>query len=455
MPQETDRLKLPLPLGNENVTRESINGIFEKIDAGVATQEDLDTLREAVSKMDIPDASLTQKGKVQLSSKTDGTSEALVATEKALGLVMTEAAAAKQLGVETKNDVVATLNSIGVSASTSESWDSLILKMSGVIRATGNATVAQVLAGVTFSNATGNGRTGTMVNRGAVSQNITTQNGSYAIPAGYHNGSGVVRAILANLIASNIRNGVNIGGVVGSLIEGLPNARGTSSTNNYRLTVTGLSFTPQIILFYNTTFNPRRYGYFFNMEIFGLSGSYGGIVSADNNVPSWTDRRATFNANGFDISLNFSDVNVATQWIAIGGGNMNLGCKIYYDKSTGNVIVNTGERSGYVVETTWEQDFASYLVLSDRVQETVGMIQLEYGECAADYAEGGVITQINLDNKKPMFTYPDPVDPEAPQEPRPALSKQVDQLAAESNANQLALMELHMMLLGVVAPDEG
>ncbi|KQY91631.1 hypothetical protein ASD24_23135 [Paenibacillus sp. Root52] len=49
MPKETDRLKLPLPLGNESVTRESINGIFEKIDAGVATREDLDTLHEAVS----------------------------------------------------------------------------------------------------------------------------------------------------------------------------------------------------------------------------------------------------------------------------------------------------------------------------------------------------------------------------------------------------------------------
>ncbi|WP_338542041.1 phage tail protein [Paenibacillus tundrae] len=84
MPKETDRLKLPLPLGNESVTRESINGIFENIDAGVATREDLDTLREAVSQMDIPDASLTQKGKVQLSNKTDGTSEAVAATEKAV-----------------------------------------------------------------------------------------------------------------------------------------------------------------------------------------------------------------------------------------------------------------------------------------------------------------------------------------------------------------------------------
>ncbi|MBY0202973.1 MULTISPECIES: tail fiber protein [Paenibacillus] len=41
MPKETDRLKLPLPLGNETVTRESINGIFEKIDAGVATRESI------------------------------------------------------------------------------------------------------------------------------------------------------------------------------------------------------------------------------------------------------------------------------------------------------------------------------------------------------------------------------------------------------------------------------
>jgi hypothetical protein len=41
VPKETKRLKLPLPLGNENVTLESINGIFEKIDAGVATRESI------------------------------------------------------------------------------------------------------------------------------------------------------------------------------------------------------------------------------------------------------------------------------------------------------------------------------------------------------------------------------------------------------------------------------
>ncbi|QOS82586.1 tail fiber protein [Paenibacillus sp. JNUCC31] len=108
MPKETDRLKLPLPLGNENVTRESINGIFEKIDAGVATQADLETLREAVSKMDIPDASLTQKGKVQLSSKTDGSSETLAATEKAVRDARVAAISAAATDATTKSNAAET-----------------------------------------------------------------------------------------------------------------------------------------------------------------------------------------------------------------------------------------------------------------------------------------------------------------------------------------------------------
>jgi hypothetical protein len=56
-----------------------------------------------------------------------------------------------------------------------------------------------------------------MPDRGAVTNTITTQGGSYTIPAGYHNGSGKVTASFSNLVASNIKQGVNIGGVTGSL----------------------------------------------------------------------------------------------------------------------------------------------------------------------------------------------------------------------------------------------
>lgn len=64
---------------------------------------------------------------------------------------------------------------------------------------------------------------------------------------------------------------------------------------------------------------------------------------------------------------------------------MRIGRKIYYDKATGNVLVDTGERSGNVVETTIVQDFAVYVALVERVPETVGVLQLQYGEHAENF----------------------------------------------------------------------
>lgn len=61
----------------------------------------------------------------------------------------------------------------------------------------GDALPAEVLSGKTFTNDNGP-QTGTMVNRGAVSQNIAI-GGSYTIPEGYHNGSGTVTASASGL----------------------------------------------------------------------------------------------------------------------------------------------------------------------------------------------------------------------------------------------------------------
>ena len=58
---------------------------------------------------------------------------------------------------------------------------------------TGDATAADVLTGKTFSNAQSVGIAGTMPNRGAVSGTATASQ-PYTIPAGYHNGNGVVTA---------------------------------------------------------------------------------------------------------------------------------------------------------------------------------------------------------------------------------------------------------------------
>ncbi|WP_339273698.1 hypothetical protein MKY59_21265 [Paenibacillus sp. FSL W8-0426] len=126
---------------------------------------------------------------------------------------------------------------------------------------------------------------------------------------------------------------------------------------------------------------------------------------------------------------------------------MQIGAKIYYEKDTGNVIQTVGERSGEVIETTREQDFAVYAALADRVPDTVGMIQLEYGAHAADYAEGGVFTRVDLTTLEPLFTYPDPSAPETPQEPQPALSTKVSTLESESTATQAALASTYEALI--------
>ncbi|MEC0110398.1 hypothetical protein P4H27_25850 [Paenibacillus taichungensis] len=133
---------------------------------------------------------------------------------------------------------------------------------------------------------------------------------------------------------------------------------------------------------------------------------------------------------------------------------MNIRRKIYYDLTTGNVIKDTGEHSGDFVETTREQDFSTYVTLADRVPETVGMLQFKYGEYSSDYQAGGVISRINMETLEPLLSYPDPVDPETPQEPRPALSKQVEALAQDNTllkAQSSALSERADFVEDVIA----
>lgn len=64
--------------------------------------------------------------------------------------------------------------------------------LTGTLALSGNASDGQVLSGQTYYNTDAKTkRTGTMPNRGAVNQSLAI-NGSYTIPAGFHNGSGKV-----------------------------------------------------------------------------------------------------------------------------------------------------------------------------------------------------------------------------------------------------------------------
>ena len=59
---------------------------------------------------------------------------------------------------------------------------------------------------------------------------------------------------------------------------------------------------------------------------------------------------------------------------------LKLGTKIYYLISNGNVILDTGDMMGCVVETSFDEDYNNYTDLSKYAKESIGCIKLEYGE---------------------------------------------------------------------------
>lgn len=81
------------------------------------------------------------------------------------------------------------------------------------------ATVAEILLGKT-AHARGAELTGTMPNNGAVSGTIAAKAAEYTVPQGYHDGSGKVKISeteQAKIVAANIRSGISILGVVGTM----------------------------------------------------------------------------------------------------------------------------------------------------------------------------------------------------------------------------------------------
>lgn len=104
------------------------------------------------------------------------------------------------------------------------------------------AAVAEILKGKT-AYVRGQKLTGTMPNNGAVSGVIATKAGKYMVPQGYHDGSGAVGIDAdeqAKIVAGNIREGVTILGVAGSM-------SGTEGANPQAKTVTPKTTAQQIL----------------------------------------------------------------------------------------------------------------------------------------------------------------------------------------------------------------
>ena len=80
-------------------------------------------------------------------------------------------------------------------------------------------TADKLLKGATAHDASGEPITGTMPNNGSVSGEVSTKDGQYSIPQGYHDGGGKVGIAAgekSKLIPGNIKAGVKVLGVTGT-----------------------------------------------------------------------------------------------------------------------------------------------------------------------------------------------------------------------------------------------
>lgn len=124
---------------------------------------------------------------------------------------------------------------------------------------------------------------------------------------------------------------------------------------------------------------------------------------------------------------------------------VSIGRKIYFDKPTGDVLVDTGERSGFVSKTTLEQDISTYKVLSERNRNTFDVIELEFGQYTQDFIECNGY-QVNPETKELEFSYPDPNDEDQQESVYQApLSEEVETLKARQDATENAVLDLLIM----------
>lgn len=102
---------------------------------------------------------------------------------------------------------------------------------------------------------------------------------------------------------------------------------------------------------------------------------------------------------------------------------MQIGRKIYYDLLTGESILIIPEKFNGI-KTTKEQDFAMYEILSIRNPDSVGLIELEYGQYSSDFQTANSV-RVDLETGNLLFNYPIFEQP---------LSVKVNNLEAENSA---------------------
>jgi 16S rRNA U1498 N3-methylase RsmE len=135
-----------------------------------------------------------------------------------------------------------------------------------------------------------------------------------------------------------------------------------------------------------------------------------------------------------------------------------VGRKIYYELTTGDPILIVPEKHGQnAINTTKEQDFQMYDVLTARNPDAIGLIQLEYGQYSAEFQSARSV-HVNPETQELQFEYPEYHPPltvqvetlRAESEQLKQKANEIDELRDEDLEIKLALAELAELLVGGV-----
>ena len=175
----------------------------------------------------------------------------------------------------------------------------------------GTAIASDVLLGKTFSSDAGIGLAGSIPLKS--SETFTPGTTSQTIAAGQYLSG--LQTILGDpdLIASNIRSGVNIFGVIGNVVPigtAKQYAQGIalSSSSTSRISITGLSFTPRFIIIHRNGF----------ADVYGMA-LLNTVVSAGTsllvNTAGGASRASVQTITG-GVAINVPQANINYDWWA-------------------------------------------------------------------------------------------------------------------------------------------
>lgn len=120
---------------------------------------------------------------------------------------------------------------------------------------------------------------------------------------------------------------------------------------------------------------------------------------------------------------------------------MNVGRTIFYDIDTGEILVDTFEKTGNASYKEPEYYIPKYWRLSERNKGTFDYIELPYGAYAQDFREGRLI-KIDPESQELIFEYPNPENPDEPIIPEKPLSVEIEEVKQENQLLQQSLLEL-------------